>query len=117
LSWPTTHAEFEFEVGKWPSKFLGVFLILSMHVYGEKSVLLELSNLSSDAAKLLKGIQTTSLTHMYNSRMALIALATLISRYTLQMSSDDCGGLPEYVEFFGALRKVRSYRPLAVDFC
>lgn len=29
-----------------------------------------------------------------------------MTRYTLQMSSDDCGGLSEYLEFFSSLRKV-----------
>jgi len=27
-------------------------------------------------------------------------------QYTLQMSSEDCGGLSEYVSFFSALREV-----------
>jgi len=34
----------------------------------------------------------------------------LMTRYTLQMSSDDCGGLTEYVEFFKAQRKVFSIK-------
>jgi hypothetical protein len=89
---------------------MGIYLILSAHVYGEKSVLLELSNLSSDSAKLLKGIHRVTLSEMYSSRMALIKLATLMTRYTLQMSSDDCGGLPEYVEFFTALRSLFGIR-------
>ncbi len=29
-------------------------------------------------------------------------------QYTLQMSSEDCGGLTEYVTFFSALREVFS---------
>lgn len=97
-------------MNKWQKKFMGIYLILSAHVYGEKSVLLELSNLSSDSAKLLKGIHRVSLSEMYSSRMALIKLATLMTRYTLQMSSDDCGGLPEYVEFFTAVRSLFGIR-------
>lgn len=33
-----------------------------------------------------------------------------MARYTLQMSSDDCGGLSDYVEFFAACRKVFKIR-------
>ena len=29
-----------------------------------------------------------------------------MARYTMQMSSDDCGGMSDYVEFFTACRKV-----------
>jgi len=29
-----------------------------------------------------------------------------MTRYTLQMSNDDCGGLSEYIEFFSSLRQV-----------
>jgi len=35
----------------------------------------------------------------------LISLATVITRYTLQMYSDDCGGLYKYAELFSALRE------------
>jgi len=41
------------------------------------------------------------------ARRELVKLATLVARYTIQMSSDECGGLSEYVEYFSALRKVK----------
>jgi len=39
-------------------------------------------------------------------RRELLSLATLMTRYTIQMSSDDCGGVTEFIEFFLALRQV-----------
>jgi len=51
------------------------------------------------------------LPEMAKLRTELGSLAALMTRYTLQMSSDDCGGLSEYVEFFSSLRGVCSVFP------
>lgn len=48
-------------------------------------------------------------------RRELLSLATLMTRFTLQMSNDDCGGLSEYIEFFTYLRKVRKQRKKTVE--
>lgn len=74
--------------------------------FTEKSMLLELSNLSAASGQLLRQVTHASLQEMSRYRKQLIELATLMTRYTLQMSSDDCGGLSEYVEFFTAMRDV-----------
>lgn len=66
--------------------------------------MLELSNLSAHAGTKLK--YTMDEIHLGYTRQELLKLATLMTRYTLQMSSDDCGGLSEYVEFFTCLRQV-----------
>lgn len=42
---------------------------------------------------------------MQYTRSRLRRLAGVMMRYTLSMSSDDCGGLSEYSEFFTALRE------------
>lgn len=34
LSWPCSEGELDYEVNKWPTKFLGIYLILAMHVHG-----------------------------------------------------------------------------------
>lgn len=36
----------------------------------------------------------------------LYVLSSLVTCYTLQLSSDDCGGHTEYIEFFHSLRKI-----------
>lgn len=105
LSWPSEYSN-KFEVEQWHKKFLGIYLMLALHVHGEKSVLLELSNLSAASGQLLRQVTHASLQEMSRYRKQLIELATLMTRYTLQMSSDDCGGLSEYVEFFTAMRDV-----------
>lgn len=36
----------------------------------------------------------------------MLSYMALVTQYTLQMSSDDCGGYTEYVQYFTATRKV-----------
>jgi hypothetical protein len=43
---------------------------------------------------------------MVKGRRDLLELVTIMARYTMQMSSDDCGGMSDYVEFFTACRNV-----------
>jgi len=118
LSWPSkTLGQEDYEVRKWHKVFLGIYLILATHVQGEKAILLELSNLSAHAGSLLKQISwdgnlkfEETLPGMAKLRTELGSLAALMTRYTLQMSSDDCGGLSEYVEFFSSLRSIFGIR-------
>jgi hypothetical protein len=111
LSWPTNNKTHNFEVNQWYKKWMGIYLVLALHVHGEKSVLLELSNLSAACGQLLRRVTHVSLKEMSVYRQRLIELATLMTRYTLQMSSDDCGGLSEYIEFFIALRDIFGTKP------
>jgi len=80
-------------------------LLKPFFVTVEKSILLELSNLSATAGNALLE-KMGSLADMAEGRRKLISLATLMTRYNLQMSADDCGGLGEYFEFFTCLRDV-----------
>jgi len=109
LSWPTAkNPQNDFEVRTWHKRFFGIFLLLATHVQGELLMLLELSNLSADASLLLKQTlgDDLSLTDVNQARKTLFSTATLMTRYTLQMGNDNCGGLSEYVEFFSSLRSI-----------
>jgi len=107
LSWPSG-SEDDFEINYWWKKFQGIYLILHSHVLGEKSVLLELSNLSADYGKLLKLLETPEIfkLNLSETRKELFSLATLLTRYTIEMSPDDCGGLSEYADFFTTFRSI-----------
>lgn len=118
LSWPSEGGKNDYEVGRWHKVFFGIYLLLATHVLGEKAILLELSNISAFAGSLLKSISSVredtnfeeGLKHISEMRNTLGSIAALMTRYTLQMSSDDCGGLSEYVEFFSALRNIFGIR-------
>eukprot|EP01124_Arcella_intermedia_P009415 TRINITY_DN1613_c0_g1_i7.p1 TRINITY_DN1613_c0_g1~~TRINITY_DN1613_c0_g1_i7.p1 ORF type:complete len:659 (+),score=110.64 TRINITY_DN1613_c0_g1_i7:27-2003(+) len=118
LSWPGKIQRFEdYEVRKWHKVFLGIYLILAIQIQGEKSMLLELSNLSAHAGSLLKQkLEQISekrdeiLPEVAKLRTQLASLAVLMTQYTLQMSSDDCGGKSEYIEFFTAQRNIMGIR-------
>eukprot|EP01125_Pyxidicula_operculata_P017420 TRINITY_DN6104_c0_g1_i1.p1 TRINITY_DN6104_c0_g1~~TRINITY_DN6104_c0_g1_i1.p1 ORF type:complete len:582 (+),score=120.97 TRINITY_DN6104_c0_g1_i1:389-2134(+) len=114
LSWPSstlksTGITGDFEVQKWYKVFLGIYLLLAVHVQGEKAILLELSNMSSNSAELLKIIAKkgeNSLGDIVKIRNDLFSMAVMMTRYTIQMGSHDCGGLSDYVEFFSSLRSI-----------
>jgi len=108
LSWPSEGGKNDYEVFRWHKVFFGIYLLLATHVIGEKAILLELSNISAFAGSLLKSITVAQgeqnfeegLQQISSIRNTLGSIAALMTRYTLQMSGDDCGGLSEYVEFF-----------------
>jgi len=103
----------DFELLKWHKKFQGVYLLLSLHAHGERSVLYELSDLAASQAEALKLVSSEfNFQEMKQSRQRLRELAAIMARYTLSMSSDDCGGSSEYAEFFTTLRNVFGVRYL-----
>jgi len=109
LSWPLSSEEsnVDFELAKWHNKFQGVYLILALHVHGERSVLFELGDMAAAEAENLKLVAAeTNFEEMKVSRQRLRELASLMVRYTLSMSSNDCGGRSEYSEFFTTIRQV-----------
>ncbi|KAL6054699.1 X8 domain-containing protein, variant 2 [Balamuthia mandrillaris] len=106
LSWPINSKNIHFETQTWPQLFQGIYLVLGQHVHGERVVLLELSNLAAYQAENLKLESETGFEGLKAYRTQLRDLATLMLRYSLGMSSDDCGGLSEYAHFFSTLRKV-----------
>jgi len=52
---------------------------------------------------------------MKNLREKLRELSSRLVRYTISMSTNDCGGISEYSEFFGGLREVFSIPELRVE--
>eukprot|EP01130_Rhizamoeba_saxonica_P014895 TRINITY_DN657_c0_g1_i2.p1 TRINITY_DN657_c0_g1~~TRINITY_DN657_c0_g1_i2.p1 ORF type:complete len:293 (+),score=70.95 TRINITY_DN657_c0_g1_i2:1022-1900(+) len=112
ISWPIGTDTDLFEIKKWWKIFHGIYLILNNHVLGEKSVLMELSNLSANSGQLLRMLEEPDIKieELYGIRTELFSLANLMTIYTLEMSYDDCGGLPEYVDFFNTLRKIQNIR-------
>jgi len=106
ISWPIkgNNETFAFEVHHWHQKFQGIYLILALHVHAEKLVFEELSDLSAIQAENLATDSTFE--QMQRQRNRLRNLASVMTRYTVSMSSSDCGGTTEYSEFFIALREV-----------
>jgi len=106
MSWPISGNEetFTFEVNHWHKKFQGLYLVLALHVMGEKVVFEELSELAAIQAENLTTDSTFE--QMQRQRNRLRDLASVMTRYTVSMSSSDCGGTTEYSEFFISLREV-----------
>jgi len=112
ISWPSNPADpADFELTRWHKKFLGIYLLLSLHAHGERFVLYELSELAASQAENLSLVSAeTNFLQMKQSRQTLRELAAIMVRYTLSMSSDDCGGSSEYSDFFTTLRRVFGIR-------
>lgn len=108
ISWglPDSSESVSFETHQWHMKFQGIFLLLTLHALGEKSVLYELSDVAAFQAETLQFTNEVNLEEMKNWRNKLRHLASLVVRYTLAMSSNDCGGTSEYSDFFTNLRSV-----------
>jgi glutaredoxin len=106
MSWPIPGNDetYAFEVNYWHKKFQGLFLILALHVHGEKVVFEELSDLAATQAENLS--IDSNFEQMQRQRNRLRNLASVMTRYTVSMSSSDCGGTTEYSEFFISLREV-----------
>eukprot|EP01114_Cavostelium_apophysatum_P013679 TRINITY_DN3369_c0_g1_i1.p1 TRINITY_DN3369_c0_g1~~TRINITY_DN3369_c0_g1_i1.p1 ORF type:complete len:748 (-),score=166.42 TRINITY_DN3369_c0_g1_i1:87-2330(-) len=114
ISWPI-QADDLFELHRWHKKFLGIYFLLAEHVYGEKMVLLELSSIASAQADALRisaemNVPSAQIAKIFEETKAMRSklrdLATSMVRYTLSLSSNDCGGVSEYVEFFRTMRDV-----------
>jgi len=110
LSWPTHGSDFE--ITHWWKKFCGIYLLLDARVIGEKAILLELSRWSAETGALLSLLERSEigLEELIQLRKELFELATLRTRYTIEMSSDDCGGIAEYYEYFSGLRQTFAIR-------
>lgn len=81
-------------------------------------VFLELSDLAVAQAEYLQDVLNQSnLQPIKEARNQLRNLATMLARYTLGMSSGDCGGTSEYSEFFVTLRKEFGISDLRNELC
>eukprot|EP01087_Luapelamoeba_hula_P023302 TRINITY_DN8547_c0_g1_i2.p1 TRINITY_DN8547_c0_g1~~TRINITY_DN8547_c0_g1_i2.p1 ORF type:complete len:800 (-),score=189.59 TRINITY_DN8547_c0_g1_i2:79-2478(-) len=106
ISWSTHEKSKGFDLSTWPSLFQGIYFVLAQQAHAERAVLYELANLSSKQADVLTIDSNISMSHMERNRLQLRSLATTMVRYTLSMSSDECGGCSEYSQFFSTIRKV-----------
>jgi hypothetical protein len=135
VSWPaSSQAQDTFEVNVWPKKFhvrtppgssamcsltrffcfvffvpppqKGIYLLLNLHVMGERLVLDTLSTNAAAEADKVMVLGENQLFKMERLRARLRKLATEMVRYTLSLSSSECGGISEYSEFFRSLREV-----------
>jgi len=106
MTWSTEVAGTSFDVSTWHKKFQGIYLILSLHALGERTVLEELSTLAATYADEMQlDVDKSSIGEIEASRKHMKELATLVARFTISMSSDDCGGQSEYSEFFSTIRQ------------
>lgn len=104
------------DMSTWFQKFFGIYSFLTTHVLGEKNMLKLLSTLSAESGYLLRKIREShTLSDIAYYRKSLFNLAVLMTRYTIEMSSDDCGGLDDYNEYFSKLRKVFNIREQRVE--
>eukprot|EP01087_Luapelamoeba_hula_P013995 TRINITY_DN4042_c0_g1_i7.p1 TRINITY_DN4042_c0_g1~~TRINITY_DN4042_c0_g1_i7.p1 ORF type:complete len:872 (+),score=98.62 TRINITY_DN4042_c0_g1_i7:179-2794(+) len=106
LTWPIDQVTKDYCVKVSPAQFLGIYLLLALQANAERAVLQELFNESSELAEYLDAETKSSLIEMSSYRLALRQLATKMVQYTVSMSSDNCGGRPEYSYFFYNIRKV-----------
>jgi len=106
MTWTTEYAGTSFDVSTWHRKFQGIYLILSLHAHGERAVLEELGSLAASYADNMQlELDKATMQEIESSRKQMKELATMVARFTISMSSDDCGGLSEYSEFFTTLRQ------------
>jgi hypothetical protein len=99
LSWLLEGVNRDFEVSNWPSKFHGIYFLLTVATLSERATL---AQLSAEAARLAAGLG--SVEQLALERPRLLALAQKMARYTLSMVGDDPGGLADYAWFFREAR-------------
>jgi hypothetical protein len=107
ISWPLSESHQDFERTAWHTKFQGIYLILQIHALAEKLVFLELSDMAAVNAERLQQVNqgaNSSFENIKVIRDQLRELSSRLVRYTISMSTNDCGGISEYSEFFGTLR-------------
>lgn len=100
VTWREEGSALAFE-SDWHRRFLGVYLHLHLHAQGER---LALERLAERVARQVLDVRSAE--DLGLSREALRSLILDVVRYTSTLTSDDCGGLTEYVELFQAVRQV-----------
>lgn len=107
LSWPRkdNYRESDFVDLEWQRE-IKIYRILAIRALGEKSILLQLSKLSSYSGTLLKHVRDSHVDDLNRIRKRLFYFANLMTRYTLQMLNDDCGGSSEFTYYFTTIRQI-----------
>ncbi len=95
-------------------RFFGVYLALGLHCLSERVTLEKLSYLEALSSQVLPSATDRGLgmAKKEAARREIVALATSLVRYRTGMATDDCGGRPEYGEFFQILRSLYSISEL-----
>jgi hypothetical protein len=95
-------------------RFFGIYLALGLHCLSERVTLEKLSYLEALSSQVLPSAsdRTVGMAQKEAVRREIVALATSLVRYRTCMATDDCGGRPEYGEFFQILRSLYSIKAL-----
>ncbi len=101
-------------------RFFGIYMALALHCLSERVTLEKLSYLEALSSQFLPSATGTDERIMGDSKKSrkeeareeIVALATSLVRYRTCMATDDCGGRPEYGEFFQVLRALYSIAEL-----
>lgn len=133
LAWATDDNMKDMELRSWPLHWRGIYRFLMLHVLGGDRNTGTLPNIlrEDDFVGIIAFIgeiwRHTRLTLVqedisdrngngcvfrrpiltFQGRHKLLEYVALMTKYTLQMSSDDCGGATDYIEFFNHCRNVR----------
>ena len=84
-------------------QFMGILAVLTRHCLAERATLERLSYLAALQAPQLP--RQASLAEKDAAHRALHSLALMLARYRASMASDDCGGRPEFRDFFQGVRE------------
>jgi hypothetical protein len=100
ISWPTTDAARNSEMEWARNRFFGVYRLLHMHVHAER---LAIATLNDRAATFSNKLDDERLLEQQGDIERLLVEVT---RYTLSLTGEDCGGNGDHVAFFSVLRAV-----------
>jgi len=105
VSWVPIGANAMFERKQWPSRFLGIYRLLAIHVLNQHQSLLKqasaLAALGPDIAELTAASPASSL----RERLDRIVRTTVGQMITLTTAGDCSASLPNYAEFYAAERR------------
>lgn len=101
VTWTTSTSNQGFET-EWPKRFEGVYLFLHILGHAERLVL---TSLSARISTLAFDLDPHRLRYQQSE---IEALVVELARYTLTLTSEDCGGPSDYSDFFSAVRRVHN---------
>lgn len=108
--------------GSFFDHFNGLYLVLALHALAERVTLEKLSYLEALFSQHLPAtsssvngdgsVRRTSPAQLALAREGVVALASMLVRYSSAMASWDCGGRPEHGEFLAVLRQMHNLAQL-----
>jgi hypothetical protein len=100
IGWPAAAATEGAEIQWASNRFHGVYRLLHMHVHAERMAIAGLSDAAARFANMLD--DNALLVQQHRIEQLLVN----VTRYTLSLTGEDCGGNGDHVNFFAALRRV-----------